>query len=94
MVQPTTRRYVDMRISLTWMLSAATTVMMTLGVTLWNIAGQSNKLDQLIMTNTKMEKRLDDRDTRIDTLRDKINSLERASDNAAMRLDTLERSRK
>lgn len=88
------RRYVDMRVSLTWLLSAATSVMMTLGFTLWNIAGQSNKLDQLLVTNTKMEKRLDDRDARIDLLRDKLNSLERTSDNAILRLDNLERSRK
>lgn len=83
-----------MRVPLSWLLSSAATILVTLGATLWNIAGQSNKLDQLIITNQKLEKRLDDRDTRIDSLRDKIFGLERASDNLTLRIDTLERAKK
>jgi septal ring factor EnvC (AmiA/AmiB activator) len=88
------RQFVDMRVPLSWLLSSAATIIFTLGATLWNIAGQSNKLDQLIITNQKLEKRLDDRDTRIDSLRDKIFALERASDNLTLRIDTLERAKK
>lgn len=88
------RQFVDMRVPLSWLLSSAATILVTLGATLWNIAGQSNKLDQLIITNQKLEKRLDDRDTRIDSLRDKIFGLERASDNLTLRIDTLERAKK
>jgi septal ring factor EnvC (AmiA/AmiB activator) len=83
-----------MRVPLPWLLSSAAAVMMALGATLWNVAGQSNKLDQLIVTNQKLEKRLDDRDTRIDNLRDKIFALERSNDNLTLRLDTLERAKK
>jgi hypothetical protein len=88
------RQFVDMRVPLSWLLSSAATIVFTLGATLWNIAGQSNKLDQLIITNQKLEKRLDDRDTRIDGLRDKIFGLERANDNLTLRIDTLERAKK
>lgn len=88
------RQFVDMRVPLSWLLSSAATIVVTLGATLWNIAGQSNKLDQLIITNQKLEKRLDDRDTRIDGLRDKIYALERANDNLTLRIDTLERAKK
>lgn len=93
-VEERERQFVDMRVPLSWLLSSAATILVTLGATLWNIAGQSNKLDQLIVTNQKLEKRLDDRDTRIDGLRDKIFALERANDNLTLRLDTLERAKK
>jgi cell division protein FtsB len=81
-----------MRIPLHWMLTTAGAILVTLGVTLWNIAGQSNKLDQLIITNAKLEKRLDDRDARVDALRDKVFSTERAIDTLNLRLAALERA--
>ncbi len=87
-------RVVDMRVPLPWLISAAAAILGTLGVTLWNIAGQSNKLDQLVITNQKIEKRLDDRDNRIDTLKDKIFSLERVSDSQALRIQALESNHK
>lgn len=85
-------RIVDMRIPLTWLLSTAGAILVTLATTLWNIAAQSNKLDTLIEANTKLEKRLDDRDIRLDVLRDRVSQLERASDTRAVRLDSLERT--
>lgn len=81
------KQFIDMKMPLTWLLSSATTIMITLGVTLWNIAQQSYKLDQLILANTKIEKRLDDRDARIDILRDKISSLENQVNTIIIRLD-------
>lgn len=92
--EPREQQFVDMRVPLPWLLSSAAAIMVTLGATLWNIAGQSNKLDQLIVTNQKLEKRLDDRDTRIDSLRDKIFALERAADNLTLRIESLERAKK
>lgn len=92
---PNTRdpeRIVDMRIPLHWLLSTAGTILVTLAVTLWNIAAQSNKLDVLIEANAKLEKRLDDRDIRLDVLRDRVSQLERAADARAVRLENLERT--
>lgn len=85
-------RVVDMRIPLHWLLSSAAAILMTLAATLWNIAGQSNKLDQLIVTNTKMEKRLDDRDGRIDGIRDRIFGLESTINMMQLRVEALERA--
>jgi CII-binding regulator of phage lambda lysogenization HflD len=85
-------RIVDMRIPLHWMLSTAGAILVTLCITLWNIAGQSNKLDQLIIANAKLEKRLDDRDVRVDALRDRISAVERATDALAVRVDNIERT--
>jgi hypothetical protein len=82
-----------MAVPLHWLLSSGGSILLTLAVTLWNIAGQSNKLDQLITSNAKMEKRLDDRDTRIDTMRDKLFICERSIDSIQVRLDMLERLR-
>lgn len=80
-------------VPLHWLLSSGASILVTLGVTLWNIAGQSNKLDQLLGSNTKMEKRQDDRDARIDALRDKQFTYERNLDAIQLRLDMLERMR-
>lgn len=91
--EPKEQQFVDMRVPLPWLLSSAAAIMVTLGATLWNIAGQSNKLDQLIVTNQKLEKRLDDRDTRIDSLRDKIFGLERSNDNLSLRIESIEREK-
>lgn len=85
-------RIVDMRIPLHWMLSTAGAILMTLAVTLWNIAAQSNKLDTLIDANVKLEKRLDDRDIRLDVLKDRVTQLERQADARAVRLDNVERA--
>lgn len=87
------RKIVDMRIPLTWLLSAAGVILMTLVTTLWSIAQQTNKLDQLIVSNAKLEKRLDERDIRIDSVRDKNFALERTIEGLVIRVDSLERSR-
>jgi septal ring factor EnvC (AmiA/AmiB activator) len=85
------RRIIDMSIPLTWLLSTAAVILCTFATTLWNIAAQSNKLDQLIAANAKLEKRLDDRDLRVDALRDRIGALERSVDALTVRMETAER---
>lgn len=90
--EPRETRIVDMRIPLHWMLSTAGAILVTLAMTLWNIAGQSSKLDQLIIANAKMEKRLDDRDARIDVLRDRLSQVDRALDALGLRIEVLERA--
>jgi hypothetical protein len=65
--------------------------MATLG---WNSSAQSSKLDQLIVTNQKLEKRLDDRDIRLDGMRDAIFAVQRVNDTNALRITALESARK
>lgn len=92
-MQPQERKIVDMRIPLTWLLSSAVAILMTLGATLWNIAQQTNKIDQLIISNAKLEKRFDERDVRIDAVRDKNFELERKYENLRTRMENLERNK-
>lgn len=65
--------------------------MATLG---WNSSAQSSKLDQLIQANQKLEKRLDDRDVRLDGMRDAIFAVQRVTDTNALRITALESARK
>jgi len=58
----------------------------------WSIAGQSNKLDQLIANTSKLEKRVDERDTRTDSIKENQYEMRRVQDSHAMRLEALERS--
>ncbi len=87
-------RVIDMKLPLPWLISGAATVaafMISLG---WQSSAQSSKLDQLIIANVKLEKRLDDRDGRIDALRDSIYSLQRINDTHSLRITALESARK
>ena len=88
------QRIVDFKLPLPWLITGAITVgvfMVTLG---WNSSAQSSKLDQLIIANAKLEKRLDDRDVRLDALRDGLYGIQRITDTHALRITALESGRK
>jgi hypothetical protein len=94
MSPPPSTRIVDFKLPLPWLITSAIIVggfMLTLG---WNAANQSNKLDQIIITNIKLEKRLDDRDIRLDAMRDSIYALQRVNDTHSLRITALESIRK
>jgi len=83
-------KIVDFKLPLPWLITGAISValfMVTLG---WNAAIQSSKLDQLISANSKLEKRLDDRDARLDSLRDALYGLQRTTDTNTLRITSLE----
>lgn len=91
---PTPQRIIDFKLPLPWLISGAATVaafMISLG---WQSSAQSSKLDQLIQANQKLEKRLDDRDVRLDALRDAIYAVQRVTDTNALRITALESARK
>ncbi|CUI03869.1 hypothetical protein BN2497_13615 [Janthinobacterium sp. CG23_2] len=83
-----------MRIPLTWLLTSASTMLSLLCLTLWTVAGQSNKLEQIAGTSVKMEKRLDDRDEKTEAMRERMFNFDRTTDNLKLRVDALERLRK
>lgn len=83
-----------MRMPLTWLITTGAAVLIALGSTLWTVAGQSNKLDQLIITQAKMEKRFDDRDTKTEDMKERMFNFDRVTDNLKMRVDALERAKK
>jgi hypothetical protein len=91
---PPAQRIVDMKLPLPWLISGAATIaafMISLG---WQSSAQSSKLDQLIQANQKLEKRLDDRDVRLDAMRDAIYAVQRVTDTNALRITALESTRK
>lgn len=57
-------------------------------------ATNTNKLDALLVTQTKIEKRLDDRDARLENMRETMTTLQRGLDKADLRLTALERDKK
>ena len=83
-----------MRIPLTWLLSSAAIMISLLCTTLWTVAGQSNKLEQIVGTSVKLEKRLDDRDEKTEAMRERMFNFDRTTDNLKLRVDALERLRK
>jgi len=92
--QNTSHRVIDMKLPLPWLITGAVTVgafMISLG---WNSSAQSSKLDQLILANIKLEKRLDDRDIRLDAMRDAIYAVQRITDTHSLRITALESARK
>lgn len=93
-MSPPNARVVDMKLPLPWLITGAVTVgafMISLG---WNSSAQSSKLDQLIVANIKLEKRLDDRDIRLDAMRDSIYAVQRITDTHSLRITALESMRK
>jgi hypothetical protein len=87
-------RIVDLKVTLPWLIGSACTALLFMAGLGWNASAQSGKLDTLIQTNIKMEKRLDDRDTRIDAMRDRMYATDRVTDALSLRITSLEGSRK
>ena len=94
MPSPNPPRIVDLKLTLPWLIGSACTALLFMAGLGWNASAQSGKLDTLIQTNVKMEKRLDDRDTRIDAMRDRMYATDRVTDALSLRITSLEGSRK
>jgi hypothetical protein len=94
MPSPNPPRIVDLKVTLPWLIGSACTALLFMAGLGWNASAQSGKLDTLIQTNVKMEKRLDDRDTRIDAMRDRMYATDRVTDALSLRITSLEGSRK
>jgi hypothetical protein len=91
---PNPPRIVDFKLTLPWLIGSAATALLFMVTLGWNASAQSSKLDQLILTNAKMEKRLDDRDMRIDAMRDRMYATDRLTDALSLRITALEGQRK
>lgn len=91
---PPTPRIIDFQLPLPWVISSVLALGSFMVVIGWQAAGQSNKLDQLLQANIKLEKRLDDRDIRLDTIRDSVFAVQRVTDTNSLRITALESTRK
>lgn len=80
---PGSPRIIEPKISLTWLLSSAGTILAFLGVLLWNVAGQSGKLDTLVANSAKA-------DAKVEVLKDSQYALQRITDTNTLRITALE----
>lgn len=84
---------IDNKIPLTWLLSSAGAVLVLLATVLWNVAAQSNKLDQLIIQAEKTERRNIERDVKLESvIRDNYDT-KRNAEILALRIEALEKAR-
>ena len=84
------QKIVDLRLPLPWLITGAISFTMFMILLGWNASTQSSKLDQLIQANTKLEKRLDDRDIRLDALRDALFAVQRNNDMNSLKISAIE----
>jgi hypothetical protein len=88
------RRLVDFQLSVSAIISGCVTVasfMVWMGYT---ASQQASKMENMAQTLVKVEKRLDDRDQRLDLMRDAFNELRTETKMNSMRIGELERIRK
>jgi len=81
-----------LQLPLPWLLSSAAAILVAMVAMVWSVAGQSNKLDQLILNTAKLEKRVDERDTRVDTIKEQAYEARRVQDSHGLRIEALERA--
>lgn len=90
------RRIVDMKIPLTWLLSSAGFIVVSLaGMAITNTSNNEKtnaKIDTLIMGFARLERRGDLTEARVEALRLDAFAAQRSLDAHGMRLDVLERS--
>lgn len=89
-------RIIDTKLPLTWLLSTAGSIILALALVGMSISANTEKtqakLDTLILNTAKLEKRVDDRDTRTDAIKETQYSMQRMIDALNMRTESLERA--
>lgn len=84
---------IDNKIPVTWLVSSGATVLVLLATVLWNVAAQSNKLDQLIIQADKTERRNIERDVKLEAvIRDSYDT-KRNAEILSLRIEALEKAR-
>lgn len=83
----------DNKIPLTWILSSGGSILILLATLLWNVAAQSNKLDQLITQADKTERNNIARDLKLESLLHDGYDAKRNTDIINLRIDALEKAK-
>ena len=66
------QRIVDVKFPLPWLLSTAAALVVSIASLTWQVAGASSRLESMVGEVSKVERRLDMRDERIDQLRSEV----------------------
>jgi outer membrane murein-binding lipoprotein Lpp len=91
---PAPQRIIDLQLPLPWLLSSVAGIMMGFAGIVWAVSSQTNKLDQLITSTAKLEKRVDERDSRVETMKDAQYEARRQQDLLEQRVANLERGQR
>ena len=66
------QRIVDVKFPLPWLLSTAAALVVSIASLTWQVAGANSRLESMVGEVSKVERRLDMRDERIDQLRAEV----------------------
>ncbi len=90
-------RIIDTKLPLTWLLSSASAIIVTMMLIAINFNHQSdslnNKMDMLLTSNAEMKAQSKERDTKYEALRDSLYAAQRMIDAHDLRLTNMERVR-
>ena len=87
-------KFIEPRISLTWLLGAVGTIGTLLAVAIWNVAMANAQMARVAEAVSRMEVRLDARDQRLDSLASDVLTMRGADDVQNTRLNHLESERR
>jgi hypothetical protein len=90
------KKVIDTKLSLPWLVTTAGSVLTAFMIFAYQRAGQDskleNKIDQLLVQTSKLEKRMDDRDQRYDAVVRDVYDNKRINDLQTLRIDALEKA--
>lgn len=86
-------KYIEPRISLTWLLGAVGTIGTLLAVAIWNVAMANAQMARVAEAVSRMELRMDTRDQRLDALIADVLTMRGVDDVQNTRLNHLESER-
>ena len=66
------QRIVDVKFPLPWLISTAAALVVSIASLTWQVAGANSRLESMVGEVSKVERRLDMRDERIDQLRSEV----------------------
>lgn len=88
------RRFIDLQLSLQSVIAGAVAVASFMVWMGWQAAQQTNISLQTQASVIKLEKRFDDKDTKIDDMREKMSDQKSSMNSMMLRIEILERARK
>lgn len=88
------RRFIDLQLSLQSVIAGAVSIACFMVWMGWQAAQQTNISLQTQASVVKLEKRFDDKDTKIDDMREKMSDQKNDTNSLKMRVEILERARK
>ena len=83
-------RVVDVKFPLPWLITTAGAVVGSIAALTWQVAGANGRLETMVVEVGKVERRLDQRDERIDQLRTDVQQNRAANEVQNQRLAAIE----